>query len=137
MDPEPEAPEGEHALPAGDEAPATHSWLTGFKPRPPLIVPKPWKLSHLIGDAYEKDLRRHIWGYWLLAAFPFIPIIAGALAGGVSAWHPQWEQFSDAAAMALVGVGAIVAVIGYALISISTEPPERVSLRIPLDWELP
>lgn len=118
-------------------APPPRSWLWGFHRHRPLIEPRPWKLNHLIGDAYEKDLRRHIWGYWLLAVFPFIPIVAGAAAGAVAARYPQWELFSDTAAMGLVAVGAIVAVIGYALISIRTEPPESVSLRIPLDWELP
>lgn len=114
------------------------SWKWGYSAPPgPWIVPSPHKLSHLIGDAYERDLRRHVWGYWLLAAFPFIPMFGGAVAGIATALHHQWTQGAQAAGLIVCTLAAAVAATGYALRSIDTEPPQKVSLRLPLDEEMP
>lgn len=109
------------------------NWKTGYGPPFGLLInPRPWKVHHLVGDFYEKDLRRAVWGYALIAAFIASPVVIGVISGFVERLLPRWHDWVETIALLVLMVMTLVGLTGMALKSFDTEPPEKVTLRLPL-----
>jgi hypothetical protein len=106
-------------------------WAWGYgEPPGPIIKPRPWKPHHLIGDFRERDLRRQAYGYLLIAVFLAAPVLLGVVSAFLQQVMPEHRDLFEFLVIISCVLAAILGLIGYLLVSITSEPPERVSVRI-------
>lgn len=113
------------------EASRCWRWAWGYgQPPGPIIKPRPWRPHHLIGDFRERDLRRQSVGYLLIAVLLAAPVLFGVFGGLFQQLMPAHRDLIEFLVIISCVIAAFLGLIGYLLVSVTSEPPERVSVRL-------
>lgn len=105
-------------------------WGVGKRPDP-LAKPRKIKPHQLIGDAYEKYLRRAWVGYLMVGAFLWSPLVIALIELVLTAHFPQWQDWIIAGRYISLMVAMCLALFGFILARPENSIPEKVTLRMP------
>lgn len=114
----------------GQQRPWNPWWGVDKRPAP-LVKPREIKPHQLIGDAYEKHLRRAWVGYLMVGAFLWSPVAIGIVELVLTANFPQWQDWIIAGRYISLMVAMFFAVLGFSLARPENSIPEKVTLRMP------